>query len=190
MMEDDIGNQVNVAFALRGNFCNLWPNCKITLNNELVFDGQVEASVIDAQFKLQKNNIITIEHYGKRFGENHIWDTKVVDGQIIADRYLRVDDIKILDISLKPWWHNGQIGDTEYIPQHLDAIYFHQNITYTLKFTAPFYDWLIDSRYSGFKEVGPIWKMSSLNTKSDGYSSSMLELEPILDRVENTLKKL
>lgn len=191
MLEDDVGQIVDIRFKLHSTFCNLWPNCKIVVNDETLFDGQVVESLdLTKQFTIRENNSIVISHYGKRFGENRIWDTKSAGDQIVADRTLHVDDMLIMGISMKPWWHKGSMDIESQVPKNSSIIHFYFNASYSLSFTAPFYDWLIDSRYEGFKEVGPIWKMSSLNTKSDGYSSSMLELEPLLDRIQDTINKL
>lgn len=189
--EDAINSIVNVKFTLRGQFCNEYPLCCIQINKNVIFDGRVEGFVVvDVPVLLIANNTIQITHYGKRLGENRIWDTKVDNGNIIADRSLHVDDISILDISLKPWWHKGKMSNGDLIPKHSDTIHFFLNGEYMFNFTAPFYDWLIDSQHDGFKEIGPLWKLSSLNTRPDGYSSSMLELEPILDRIQKSIDKL
>lgn len=193
-LEDYPGNNADVIIKVRSNKCNLWPNCRILLNDQIIFDGHIEEQqAIDAALTLRDENSIRIIHHGKRFGENRIWDTKLENGHIVADRSMHVEDIVILGISIKRWWHRGSMlvdSNTETIPEHSDALHFFKNAEYKLSFSAPFYDWLIDSRREGFKEVGPIWKMSSLNTKSDGYSSSMLELEPILDRIRDGIDRL
>lgn len=193
-LEDHPGNEIDISLAIRGNKCNLWPSCRILLNDQILFDGSIEdRQIINARMILQENNSLTIMHHGKRFGENRIWDTKVENGQIVADRNMHVDDITIMGISVRNLWHKGKMlvdKEVEHVPEFSDALHFFKNAEYRLDFTAPFYDWLIDIKREGFKEVGPAWKMSSLNSKSDGYSSSMLELEPIISRIHESIKAL
>lgn len=190
-MHDDIGCDARISLRLSSNFCNSWPSCRIMINGNVIFDDTVKGEqLIQTDFVLRKDNNITIEHHSKAFGENGVWDTKLEDGIITADKNMHVHDLRIMGISLRDVWHKGRMVSTdgvEQLPQHAEALHFYKNATYRLDFAAPFYDWLIDFRRQGFKSVGPIWKLSSLNSQPDGYSSDMSELEPIIARIKSDI---
>lgn len=86
-----------------------------------------------------------------RLENKTISDTVFENGQVVKDMLLNIDDITIDDISLgnllwsaeyildKPQSYKGQTID------HLDGcINLGWNGTYILKFTSPFYIWLLD----------------------------------------------
>lgn len=89
-----------LAFQLRinANWCNHWPYIKICFNDAVVFDSELNQS-IDIAFDVNDildTNQLTINHYGKRSGENKIWDTKVdANGSIINDCTFQIVDLSI-----------------------------------------------------------------------------------------------
>ena len=193
-MNDGVGTFASISVDLSGNHCNAWPACRITINGQLAYDGVIDHALhLETHAKLQEKNTISIEYHGKRFGEDNVWDTKLHDGVIISDQNMHVHELRIMGISLRDVWHKGVMNTqdgVEPIPQHSSALHFYKNATYHLEFAAPFYDWLIDFRRQGFKAIGPIWKLSSLNSQPDGYSNDMSELEPILARIRSYIESM
>lgn len=78
-------------------------------------------------------------------------DTVVVNGDVVKDMLLNIDDISIDDISLgNLLWSAEYLLDKPQVYQgktitHLDScVNLGWNGTYVLKFTSPFYIWLLE----------------------------------------------
>lgn len=78
-------------------------------------------------------------------------DTVVVDGAVVNDMLLNIDDISIDDISLgNLLWGGEYLLDAPQVYQgktitHLDScVNLGWNGTYVLKFSSPFYIWLLE----------------------------------------------
>jgi len=183
----------SIQLNLTGYYCNDWPNIKIYLNNQVLYDGSVidQKNLYFENLDFNENNVLSIEHYGKRFGENNIWDTEVdKNNKIIKDRYFIINDILINNISLREIWHHGFFSNNQSIEDHTNELFFFFFFLYTLNFENPFYDWLIDKKREGFLEIGPTWKKSALNSLPDGYSISLLKIESLFNDIEQELNKL
>lgn len=83
-----------------GTFCNEYPKCLITLNNQTFYDGYINDNVFQIPLSEEFNSIV-ITHYDKHFGKNRRWDTKTQNNQITADRKIVIVDMLIDDISFK-----------------------------------------------------------------------------------------
>lgn len=186
-------DQQSISLSITGYYCNDWPNVKIFLNDNVLYDGKVlnQKRFVFTNIEFKETNTLIIEHYGKRFGEDNIWDTEVGENNnIINDRHFTVNDILVNDISLKEVWHHGSFSDYEIIQEHVDKLFFNFNMSYTFNFETPFYNWLIDKKREGYLEIGPTWKKSALNSLPDGYSISLLKIESLFDDIEEVIKKL
>ena len=90
---------------LRGHHCNLWPLLDISLNGVSVHTGEVNDELRLDLPLLDNSNILMMRHYGKRFGQNRIWDTKSIDGHITQDRKIEIISIKIDGIDFRDKLH-------------------------------------------------------------------------------------
>jgi len=179
-----------LSLILQGFECNGYPKCRITFNDQILYDSQIiDTCSVNCDITLEKTNIIKIEQYDKKFGENGIWDTKLENGKIVQDKYIIIRKICIDNINLQPWWHFGLL-DNEIIFEHQNEIGLYKNSTFNLKFDSPLYDWLICKKSEGFKEIGPAWKKSSLNSFADGYSITIERFEELIAEAKQLLKKL
>lgn len=185
---------MQITIKLTGSFCNDWPNCRIKLNGHLLDDFQVTNEITKTyNVELEEQNTLSIQHYGKRFGEHRIWDTKLVDGVIVKDRFFSITDIEFNDVTIKDLWHNGVVTGNRFdgnIPQHSTTLPFNDNREYSLSFTSPIYTWIIEKRNEGFKGIGPAWRRSKLDSKPDGYSISFAEIENIIDSIKKDIDLL
>lgn len=134
-------NMINIKLTLFGTHCNAWPNIKVSLNNNIYYDGPViDTKVINIAQAANTHNILTIEHYGKSFGSNNIWDTKVDKfNTIYEDRAVKILDLELNDVSLKKYITTIPFKGIE--TYYTD--YFGHNGIWTLDFDAPVYDWII-----------------------------------------------
>ena len=90
---------------LRGHLCNRWPMLDITLNDRCYHRGEISGDLnLDIPLR-EGRNLLAMEHYGKRFGEGRVWDTKSRDGAIVEDRRIEVLSITIDGIDFRDKLH-------------------------------------------------------------------------------------
>lgn len=141
-----------------------WPQCKISIDGQVYIDQSItnkQTITFDVDL-IEGTHNIAILQYGKMFGENRVWHTRMVNGQTIGDRYLVINDIKFDDVSVKKIWNNGQITNhfnekqladfaqhsvevphVEHVPFGYNDIRISYNGGYELNFDTPVYDWII-----------------------------------------------
>ena len=161
-----------------------WPQCQIIIDGQVYIDKSIQGDdviVFEVDLIPAQHNI-KIMQYGKLFGENRIWHTRIIDGQVLGDRYIVINDIKFDDVSIKKIWHNGviknifnerQLNDFIYnthevpsiveIPAGYDKIHLNFNGGYDLPFSTPVYDWIILKK-SPFMKIEGKMKESSLTS--------------------------
>ena len=153
--------QINLTIDLKGQRCNHWPFARVTVNNRVVFDGQVqEAVTLTFNIDAQEKNQLLIEHYGKRFGDDNVYDCTADQTE---DCVLTIKDIRFEDITIgselmnklffKTMWTNTQLQTmtAEALDQMSkiscqDGI-MNFNSTFTLEFDLPILNWLTVAKY-------------------------------------------
>ena len=76
-----------------GTFCNSWPNLVVEVNNQTLFDGEIQnTKSIELEFEklLQKGNNIVVGMNNKSFGKDNIWDTKTENNVIKEDKTIKI----------------------------------------------------------------------------------------------------
>jgi hypothetical protein len=142
--------KLTFAVALSGTFWDRRPQFSIWLDDHVV----VQSEIAD-----QSQQIVNFErtidegpHTLKIRLENKTnADTNIRNGEVVKDMLLNIDDITIDDISLgNLLWSAEYILDEKQMYQgqeidHLDGcVNLGWNGTYILKFTSPFYIWLLE----------------------------------------------
>jgi hypothetical protein len=145
-------NEEKLSFvvALSGAFWDRRPQFSIWLDDHVVAQSEIVSAA-------QQN--VTFEHtVGEgphtlkiRLENKTINDTVIENGEVVKDMLLNIDDITIDDISLgNLLWSAEYILDNKqnYNGQEIDhldgCVNLGWNGTYTLKFTSPFYIWLLE----------------------------------------------
>jgi hypothetical protein len=145
-------NEEKLSFvvSLSGTYWDRRPQFSIWLDDHVVVQSEIPDSAVHP---------ITFErtvdegpHTLKIRLENKTnADTNIKNGEVVDDMLLNIDDITIDDISL-----GNLLWSAEYIPDekqmyqgkeidHLDGcVNLGWNGTYVLKFTSPFYIWLLE----------------------------------------------
>jgi hypothetical protein len=94
--------------SLIGSKCNEYPRLTILHNQQVVYSGLIVDSAeveVDVTLDTQEVNLITLQGIDKSQGVNGKWDTQLnKDGQIVADKWLTINNIWIDDISMGPEW--------------------------------------------------------------------------------------
>jgi hypothetical protein len=92
---------IPIKLHITSKWCNHWPYIKITFNDAVVFDSELEAST-DISLDLDPildSNTLEIVHYNKSFGDNGVYDTKLdSQGNIIEDCTFQVTDLSLNNI--------------------------------------------------------------------------------------------
>jgi hypothetical protein len=160
------GTQVNLSIDLEGQYCNHWPFAKISVNNQTLFDGEIQNCItFDFTINAKENNYLCIEHYGKRFGENNVYDC--IPDQM-QDCLLAISDIRFDDITIgyelmsklvfKTIWTETQLQTMtpdllqamSIIPCNSTTTVYNKmnfNSQFMLKFELPILNWLTIAKY-------------------------------------------
>lgn len=160
-----------IMLHIQGSNCNGYPNCQISFNDEILFDKTVNDTTLMFDVNFKETNSLKISMFGKRFGEDGVYDTKVEDDKIIEDKHIIIEELVIDGVSIKPWWHHAALADVV-LYQHQPTIGIYNNISYCFQFPNALYEWMITKNYEGYKSIGPTWKKSALNSSPDDYSIS------------------
>jgi hypothetical protein len=157
-MSDD---KINLAVDVTGNYFNHWPLIKIYHNECLLFDGSIEDHQT-LNFQLTSavdNNNLKFIHYGKKFGEDGVWDS-LPDAS--EQCFVNINDIKFENVSIgshlmsqlkftTAWsdiqktYHDQTFIDTYSVINSNGMMNFNGEIS--LSFEVPILNWLIYNKY-------------------------------------------
>ena len=146
MQEENLSFQI----SLTGTFWDHRPQFSVWLDDHVVTQSEIASSA--EQIVAFERRVDEGPHELKIRLENKAdADTVIENGEVVKDMLLNIDDITIDDISLgNLLWSAKYILDRKRIYNgqeidHLDGcVNLGWNGTYTLKFTSPFYIWLLE----------------------------------------------
>jgi hypothetical protein len=145
-------NEEKLSFvvALSGTFWDRRPQFSIWLDDHQVVNSEI-TSTAQQNFNFERTIDEGAHALKIRLENKTTSDTVIEKGEVIKDMLLNIDDITIDDISLgNLLWSAEYVLDKKqtYKGQeiaHLDGcVNLGWNGTYTLKFTSPFYIWLLE----------------------------------------------
>ena len=145
-------NEEKLSFvvALSGTFWERRPQFSIWLDDHQVVASEI-VSLAQQEIKFERTIDEGLHTLKIRLENKTNSDTNIRNGEVIDDMLLNIDDITIDDISL-----GNLLWSAEYILDHpqqykgqtitkLDnCVNLGWNGTYVLKFTSPFYIWLLE----------------------------------------------
>ena len=142
----------NLSFkiSLTGTFWDRRPQFSVWLDDHVVIQSEIASSA--EQIVSFERRVDEGHHELKIRLENKTnADTNIKNGEVVDDMLLNIDNITIDDISLgNLLWSAEYILDEKQMYQgkeidHLDGcVNLGWNGTYVLKFTSPFYIWLLE----------------------------------------------
>lgn len=144
--------ELQFSITLSGTYWDKKPRFSISLDNkEIVSDEIDEPSSLLKTFSFTEK-ITEGDHFLKiRLNNKEDQDTVVSNGEVIKDMLLNIEDIVIDDVSLgNLLWQAEYVLDNpkQYkgeVINHLDhCVNLGWNGTYVLKFSSPFYIWLLE----------------------------------------------
>ena len=141
---------LNFSISLTGTYWDRKPQFSVWLDDHVVMQSEIASAaeqIVNFERKINEG-----PHSLKiRLENKNTSDTVIENGEVVKDMLLNIDDITIDDISLgnllwsaeyvldRPQQYKGQAID------HLDGcVNLGWNGTYILKFTSPFYIWLLE----------------------------------------------
>ena len=160
-------SQIQLSIDLEGQYCNHWPFARISVNNQILFDGEIQNCItFNFIITAEEKNYLCIKHYGKRFGEDNIYDCAPDQMQ---DCVLAIADIRFNNVTIgyelmsklifKTVWSKTQIQtmlpdvllQMSEIPCKNDTMTVYNkmnfNSIFSLEFETPILNWLIFSKY-------------------------------------------
>jgi hypothetical protein len=140
---------VNLRFNLYGNKCNEYPHLTILHNQQVKYSGPVTESLeIELNIVLQKDNVITLDGINKSEGQDGKWDTKVDEnGQIIADKWLEINNIWVDNISMGHEWIQSLTIVHNNNSKKFLARTFWNNGSVSFLIQEPLLDWIIQEKF-------------------------------------------
>lgn len=152
--------KIKVEFDFTGHYFNEWPKIQIYHGDIVILDSEI-ADRTTHVFDIVCPDIsnIKIRHYGKRFGENNVFDT---DSSGQQDRFIQINDIRFNEVSIGEKLMSQLLFNTEWSDHQktnaseefisLYSKFFCQgrlsfNGYIDLQFTTPIYNWLIIKKY-------------------------------------------
>ena len=142
--------KLSFVVALSGTFWERRPQFSIWLDDHQVVASEI-TSTAQQEFKFERTIDEGLHTLKIRLENKTNQDTVVENGEVVKDMLLNIDDIMIDDISL-----GNLLWSAEYLLDHpqeyrgqtitkLDnCVNLGWNGTYVLKFTSPFYIWLLE----------------------------------------------
>lgn len=131
---------MNLSLDLVGTFCNSWPHLKIYINDSLLFDNCIiDCQTVDLSIPDSPTYNVAMQGIKKQFGENNVWDTRVENDIIVADKTLEIVDLRINNISMSINWVCG-------LAENFNGV-FYKNQTLTFTVVTPVLDWIIEQKY-------------------------------------------
>jgi hypothetical protein len=142
--------QLNFVVTLSGTFWDKKPQFSIWVDNHRVVASEISSSA-QQPIKFTRDLDEGPHSLNIRLENKNREDTVVENGEIVKDMLLNIDDITIDDISLgNLLWSAEYKFDVAQECQgkeidHLDGcVNLGWNGTYVLKFSSPFYIWLLE----------------------------------------------
>lgn len=146
MQEENLSFQI----SLTGTFWDRRPQFSVWLDDHVVTQSEI-ASEAEQIVKFERRLDEGPHELKIRLENKTTADTVIENNEVVKDMLLNIDDITIDDISLgNLLWSAEYILDKKQIYKgqeidHLDGcVNLGWNGTYVLKFTSPFYIWLLE----------------------------------------------
>ena len=141
--------QLNFKISLSGTYWSKHPQFSVWLDENVIVQSEISENPQTITFDravVEGDHTLSI-----RLENKHPSDTVITDGVIVKDLLLNIEDISIDDISLgnllwsaeykldQPQSYQGKT-----IKQLDNCVNLGWNGTYILKFSSPFYIWLLE----------------------------------------------
>lgn len=142
--------KLSFAINLTGTFWDKHPQFSVWLDDHVVMQSEI-TSAAEQIIKFEREVVEGAHTLKIRLENKTDADTVIENGEVVKDMLLNINDITIDDISLgNLLWSAEYILDKKHLYKgqeidHLDScVNLGWNGTYILKFSSPFYIWLLE----------------------------------------------
>jgi hypothetical protein len=144
-----MSNTTKFKLELVGSKCNEYPELTVLHNQQVVYSGFIcESTTLDLDLELQDDNTITLRGIGKSQGKDGKWDTQVdANGQIIADKWLSINNIWVDNISMGQEWLQSLTLITETGTEKFLTRTWWNNGSIDFLIQMPLLDWIIHEKF-------------------------------------------
>ena len=152
---------VQLAIDLQGQQCNHWPFARITVNEQELFNGEVVDSVgLIFNVNVDEKNLLRIEHYGKQFGDNGVYDCTAdqTEDCVLTIKDIRFNNVTVGDELMAQLFFQTCWTDAQLKTMSADALaqmskttakqgIMNFNSQFNLEFETPILNWLTVAKY-------------------------------------------
>ena len=140
---------LTLLLDVTGNQGSSWPTLNIKVNNTVYINREIQGHQLLNIIVPESNNyLVEISGIGKRFGQDGIWDT-ILDANenIIADKSIVFNDVKINDISMEDEWIRSltMLSNNEIAAFKSKGFYTNGIIKFSI--TNPILNWVIHEKF-------------------------------------------
>jgi hypothetical protein len=142
---------IKFRIGLSGTYWDKKPQYVISLNDELVSEGYITSASNDVQYIEFTHTLVEEQSYKLQIRFANKTDSDVVQNEdcteILKDMLLNIVSIEIDDIDIE----NLRFSASEYVPDDpkwpaiTDCVNLGWTGTYILRFSSPFYLWLLEN---------------------------------------------
>lgn len=139
--------KLKFKIALESEWFNHPPNLRISINHDTIIDGPVrEPTIIEREIPLEDEQSHTLNFtlHDKSNHDTHINESgEITKDTLIKIKQIEIDDVDIthlLPINHDTFYYKHDTGTLEPFYDTLGV-----NGTATVKFTTPFYQWLLEN---------------------------------------------
>jgi hypothetical protein len=134
-----------IKIEIQGYWCHQWPKMQVRLNDHIYFDSSImDYTTVEFTAPINTNNILIIQHYDKKFGQNGQWDTVSNDGTIVQDRALKLISLQLDSVDISEYIFKNCPLITEH-KEVVNTDYYGFNGDVRINFDYPVYNWVIDN---------------------------------------------
>lgn len=169
-------NNIVLNLNVSAHDCNGSPQLVIHFNNETVYDQTLKAGdhTINLQLSGSTKNCLSIGMMGKSLN-----DTQVVNGKIIADKYISINGLYINQFDI--------LGDVDFYYNHFEYLNesgqlesvksgFWANSQLILRFDSPFLLWYNDRTCKNVQSASPLQHQNKDEQAIDAFDKLLISL--------------
>ena len=178
-----------LSINLTPSYCNSWPHLKISSNDVILYNDLItEDRTLTFNIRSDEPTCL-IQLDGIKKNHDTILDR---DGNILKDKFLRVNSISINDINMGEEfirWLDGNFDNGESMPFLNQTFFFNGSVSFNVR--LPILDWIIESKYiapaSRYRDTDNILESRFSKFKYDSLYEKISKIESLLNDKNSSL---
>jgi hypothetical protein len=147
-VSDSQPNLETIAFkiGLTGTYWDRKPKCSVLLNGEnksnLVCDENLQYAEFTCDLAERQEHLLEIKLENKTITDTIVENSKIVKDMLLNIKSIEIDEMELGEIK---WNLSEFVADDPNRPTLKNCVNLGWNGSYRLKFTSPFYLWLLEN---------------------------------------------